>query len=83
MESKRLSWEEIREKYPHQWVGLVDVEREEPDSPNIKTAIVKYINKTRSELANIKFGTGYDSEKDLIYRYTTPHDSCDMGFLTR
>ena len=79
MESKRLSWKQIQEKYPHQWVGLVDVEREEPDSPNIETAIVKYINKTRNELVDIKL----DSERDLIYRYTTPHDSCDMGFLTR
>jgi len=36
---KRLTWEEIVEKYPHQNVGLVDCY---PNSYNIQSAIVKY-----------------------------------------
>lgn len=36
----RLTWDEIKIKYPNQLVGLVDVDWK--DSSNVKSAIVKY-----------------------------------------
>lgn len=31
MSNERLAWKQIQEKYPNQWVGLVDIEYE-PDN---------------------------------------------------
>lgn len=61
---ERLTWEEIMEKYPDQWLGLSDVEWE--DTANIKTAIVKYINISREELLERQHN------KEIVCRYTTP-----------
>ena len=77
MESKRLSWKEIQEKYPNQWVGLVDVEREEPDSPNVVSAVVKYTDKTGDELILIRMS----GESDMHYYYTTPKNTIDNGCI--
>ena len=40
--NKRMTWEEICNKYPHQNVGLIKCL---PDDLNIETAIVKYTEK--------------------------------------
>lgn len=37
---ERLSWEEIRRRYPDQWVMLADVENEEEDSPVLRSGLV-------------------------------------------
>ena len=39
--SERLTWEEIQEKYPDQWVGLAEVEYEPDNDATIKSAIVR------------------------------------------
>ena len=64
---KRMTWKEIQENYPDKWVGLTDVEWEEPESPDIASAIVKYTDKTSDELYDMQFkGQG-------VYTvYTTP-----------
>lgn len=49
MEQKRLSWSEIKEKYPFQHVGLVDVIFEDEDKINIESAIVKFTDKDISD----------------------------------
>ena len=46
MENERLTWEQIKERYPYQIVGLVDVETEK--SEVIKSAIVKFTSKNMS-----------------------------------
>ena len=69
---ERLTWEEIEEKYPDQWVGLVDVEFE--DTINIKSAVVKYTDKSHDELLLLKM-----EEKDLVHRYTTPDNVFHLG----
>ena len=48
--SERLTWEEIQEKYPDQWVGLVDVKYVDDDGTSIESAVIKYLDKTKSEL---------------------------------
>ena len=45
MITQRMSWDEIKTKYPHQNVGLIDCQ---PDSYDIKSAIVKYTDKDLS-----------------------------------
>lgn len=71
MTAERLTWEEIMEKYPDRWVGLTDVEWK--NSVNVKSAVVKYTDKTKSELLELQF-------KDEIYSiYTTPDNVFQLG----
>ena len=37
---QRLTWEQIRTKYPDQWVALADVEYMDDDGINVKSAVV-------------------------------------------
>ena len=48
MNNERLTWEQIKEKYPNQNVGLVDIETEE-NSRLVKTTIVKYTSNNTSD----------------------------------
>jgi len=73
--AERLTWKEIKEKYPHQWVGMTDVEWKAPDNPNVKTAVVKYTDKDMNELLELKL-----KEPDLYSLYTTPDDEPFVGF---
>lgn len=73
--SERLTWEEIKEKYPHQNVGLTDVVMEE-NSNIIQSAIVKYTDSdtdynTMAQLA---------ISGEIIVRYTTfDEDEIEMN----
>ena len=37
--AERLTWEQIQEKYPDQWVGLIDINWR--NDANIESAVVK------------------------------------------
>lgn len=50
--SFRYKWEDIQDLFHNLWVGLTDVEYEE-DGKTIKSAIVKYTDKTESELRQL------------------------------
>ena len=52
--NERLTWEEISKKNPDQWVGFSDVEYEPDNSSTIKSAIVKYIGKSKKELTLLR-----------------------------
>ena len=68
---ERLTWDEIQEKYPDQWVGLVDI-KWKYDS-NIESAIVKYVDKSKDELLMMQI-------KDEIFScYTTPDNVFQLG----
>lgn len=62
---ERLTWEEIVDKYPNQWVGLTDVDWE--DDANVKAAVVKYVGKSSGELLMMQM----DGE-NIVSFYTTP-----------
>ena len=70
--TERMSWKEIKRRYPHQNVGLVDI-REEPDGST--SAIVKYVegNISRGEM----FKRAINGE--IHMKYTTLDE--DEGFL--
>lgn len=70
---ERLTWEEIQIKYPDQWVGLADVEYEPGNKASIKSAVVRYINKPKSELTRMMLNG------EIISRYTTPDHMFQMG----
>ena len=77
MENKRMTWEEIVQKYPDKWVGLVDVKR---DGGKILSAVVKYISKSRSELLEKQI-----HRKIEYSTYTTPENlmwNLPFGALT-
>ena len=73
---KRLTWEQIKELYPHQYVGLVGVETEGNES-SVKSAIVKY---TEAD-------TSYDDmilmyiRGEIKLRYTTLDEDEIMGVI--
>ncbi len=73
--SERLTWEEIQEKYPDQWVGLVEVEYEPDNDATIKTAIVKYTDKSKNELTRMQI----QANGNLLGIYTTPDHVFQMG----
>ena len=44
---ERMTWAEIKEKYPEQWIGLVDIDWE--NGASVRSAVVKYIGKNSTE----------------------------------
>lgn len=72
---QRLSWSEIKKKYPDQWIGLVDIDWE--NGATVRSAVVKYVGKNSTELLEIKF----DHEPDLLVRYTSPDSLGPMGIV--
>lgn len=70
---ERLTWDEIQKKYPDQWVGLVDVEWCADNSATVKTAIVKYVDKSKDELTMMMLHGEVDA------RYTTPDNCFQLG----
>ncbi len=71
MSEQRMTWAEIKRRYPHQNVGLVDI-HEEPDG--VTSAIVKYAeeNTSRGEM----FKRAINGE--IHMRYTTPDEDCEI-----
>lgn len=75
MLNERLAWKQIQEKYPNQWVGLVDIEYEPDNDATIKYATVKYINIGKDELTEMQI----DTEGKVLARYTTPDNVFQLG----
>ena len=77
MADERLSWEEIAEKYPDQWVGLTEVEYEAEGSPTIESAVVKYTGRSKFDLTHMQIVT----KGKVIARYTNPNGVFQLGVL--
>ena len=75
MTNVRMTWEEIQEKYPDRWVGLINVEYEPDNSATIKSAIVKYTDKSKGELTHMML------RGEIISRYTTPDHIFQLGMV--
>lgn len=75
--NKYMTWTEIQEKYPDQWVGLESVEYEEDNNATIESAIVKYLDKSKDELTKLQIET----KEALIAIYTTPDNIFQLGGL--
>ena len=65
--AERMTWKEIQEKYPDQWVALKDVIYMNNDGCNVESAVVicamsddDYVNK---RLSFVRSGEVYDYER--------------------
>ncbi len=70
---ERMQWNEIQERYPDQWVGLVDVERR---GVTVVSAVVKYTDRSQGELARMQI-----DDDDLYSCYTTPDHLAPLGMV--
>lgn len=75
MSEERLTWKEIQEKYPEQWVGLIDVEYKPDNNASILSAIVRYKDKSKDELTEMMLSG------KCISRYTTPDGIFQLGMV--
>lgn len=69
----RLTWTEIKARYPNQWVGLRDVVRKDT-SANIASAILAYTDKSRTELLRMQI-----HDNNLVTLHTTPEYLDDIA----
>ena len=73
--TERMTWEQIQKKYPNQWVGLVDVRYQNDDGISVESAIVKYTDKTKSELTRLVL------KGEIISRHTNPEGHLQLGMV--
>ena len=73
--TERMTWKEIQEKYPDQWVGLVDVKYIDDDGISIESAVIKYLDKTKAELTKLAL------QGEIVSRYTTPDHIFQLGMV--
>ena len=70
-----LSFKEIKELYPHQYVGLSDIVYC-PNSRAIVSATVKY---TLDDISYEEMCSKAIIEKEIFMLYTTADEDCPMG----
>jgi len=68
--NERLSWTEIVKKYPHQYVGLTEVEKY-PGSITTKSAVVSYTSKETSYTQLLEMAM----QGEITLHYTTPEEN--------
>lgn len=73
--TERMTWKEIQEKYPDQWVGLIDVNYIEDDGISIESAVIKYLDKSKAELTKLAL------QGEIVSRYTTPDHIFQLGMV--
>lgn len=72
---ERLTWKQMQEKYPDQWLGLVDVKYKNDDGITVESAIVKYTNKKKGELTELVL------DGEIIARHTNPEGYLQLGMV--
>ena len=77
MAEPKMSWEEIQQKYPSTWVGLIDVEWE--NRATIRSAVVFCTDKekTTDEMALMTVNGQLETTC-----YTTPDETLSIGAIT-
>ena len=75
--NERLTWSQIQEKYPNQWVGLAEVEHEPENASTIRSAVVLYVNKSKKELTLEQIKTN----GKVLARFTNPDKMFQLGAL--
>lgn len=75
--AERMTWEEIVEAYPDQWVGLANIEYKTGNRASIQSAEVVYTDKTKFELSYIQLET----DNQIKGYFTTPDTVFQLGML--
>lgn len=73
--TERMTWKQIQEKYPDQWIGLTNVEYMNNDGVSIELAVVRYTDKSKSELTRLAL------KGEIVSRYTTPDNIFQLGMV--
>ena len=73
--TERMTWPEIAKRYPNQWVGLTDVEREPESYSTIKSAVVLYTDWSKDDLQMEQFKT----DGRVLARYTNTNRLFELG----
>ena len=73
--NERMTWEQIQKKYPGQWVGLTGVRYLNNDGVSVESAIVKYVDKKKSELTRLVL------KGEIIARHTDPEGYIQLGMV--
>lgn len=73
--AERMTWEQIQKKYPNQWVGLIDVQYQNDDGISVESGIVKYTDKTKSELTRLVL------KGEVVARHTSPEGHFQLGMV--
>lgn len=71
----RLTWREIQHRYPDQWIGLTNVKYIDDDGVSIESAVVRYTDRTKSELTRRML------KGEIVSRYTTPDNVFQLGMV--
>lgn len=71
---ERLTWEEIKARYPNTWVGLSKVEWK--NSANVQSAVVLGTSKTAD-----KFIVRQIAGEDVFTLHTNPDSLCPLGMV--
>ena len=72
---ERLAWDDIKQQYPDQWIGLTEVKYKPDNDASIASAVVSYINKSKDELTRMQIQT----DGALVAIYTTPDHVFQLG----
>ena len=75
MDNVRMTWKEIQEKYPDQWVGLIDVKYHNDDGISVESAVIKYTDRPKGELTRRMLNG------EIVSRYTTPDNIFQLGIV--
>lgn len=73
--AERLTWKQIQEKYPDQWVGLVDVKYVDNDGVTVESAVVKYSDKPQGELTRRML------DGEIVSCHTNPDGYLQLGIV--
>ncbi len=73
--NERMTWGQIQEKYPNQWVGLVEVQYQNNDGISVESAVVRYTDKTKAELTRLVL------KGEIIARHTNPEGYLQLGMV--
>lgn len=72
---KILTWQEIKEYFPDQWVGLTNVKYKNNDGISIESGRLLHIDKTKDELTVMML------DGECVARYTTPNNTFKLGTI--
>lgn len=70
-----MTWSQIRERYPRQWVGLTDVEMKATNSSTVSMARPTYTGMKKTELYALSKKIG----KPIFVKHTDPDSLFQVG----
>lgn len=73
---ERLTWKQMQEKYPDQWLGLTDVKYLDDDGVTIESGVIKYADKTHSELLEMVI-----AGEGIVHCHTNPDGHFLLGMV--